>query len=168
MVRACHTPRQPLQNHPSGHLEGWATPWSAEEMLDGQHQKLDIPFQARAVHKGLLQKRPEGILSTFSPATRNSVYLFKNLCRADSEKNHPGFGKQVREETSPYPLLGAQDQRLSAGQSQLPCGSTGTSSGNCQETGTCRCQAYLATVKRREVAGVRYITHYDSLSKIIL
>ena len=34
MVRACHTPRQPLQNHPLGHLGGWATPWSAEEMLD--------------------------------------------------------------------------------------------------------------------------------------
>ena len=24
---ACHTPRQPLQNQPSGHLGGWATPW---------------------------------------------------------------------------------------------------------------------------------------------
>ena len=39
MVRACHTPRQPLQNHPSGHLGRWATPWTAEEMLDGQHQE---------------------------------------------------------------------------------------------------------------------------------
>ena len=26
-------PRQPLQNHLSGHLGGWATQWSAEEML---------------------------------------------------------------------------------------------------------------------------------------
>ena len=25
----CHTSRQPLKNHPSGHLGGWATPWSA-------------------------------------------------------------------------------------------------------------------------------------------
>ena len=25
MFQACHTPRQPLQNHPSGHLGGWAT-----------------------------------------------------------------------------------------------------------------------------------------------
>ena len=24
MVRACHTPQRPLQNHPSGHLGGWA------------------------------------------------------------------------------------------------------------------------------------------------
>ena len=43
MFRACHTPRQPFQNHPSGHLGGCATPWSTEEMLDGQHQRLDIP-----------------------------------------------------------------------------------------------------------------------------
>ena len=28
MVQACHAPRQALQNHPSGHLAGWATPWS--------------------------------------------------------------------------------------------------------------------------------------------
>ena len=26
MVRACHTPRQPFQNRPSGHLGGWSTP----------------------------------------------------------------------------------------------------------------------------------------------
>ena len=34
MVRVCHMARQPVQNHPSGHLGGWATPWSAEEKLD--------------------------------------------------------------------------------------------------------------------------------------
>ena len=55
----CQTPRQPLQNHPSGHLGGWATPWSVEEMLDGQHEKVDIPAHARTAHKGLLQKRLE-------------------------------------------------------------------------------------------------------------
>ena len=38
MVPASHTPRQPLENHPSGHPGGWATPWSAEETLSGQHQ----------------------------------------------------------------------------------------------------------------------------------
>ena len=32
MVRACHAPRQPPQNHPSGHLGGRATSWSAEEI----------------------------------------------------------------------------------------------------------------------------------------
>ena len=59
MVRTRHTPQQPLQNHPSGHLGGWATPWSAEEMLDGQHQRVDIPAYARIAHSGLLQKRLE-------------------------------------------------------------------------------------------------------------
>ena len=43
----------------SGHLGGWAMPWSAAEMLDGQHQRVDIPASARAAHKGLLQKRLE-------------------------------------------------------------------------------------------------------------
>ena len=28
IFQACHTPRQPLQNHPSRHLERRATPWS--------------------------------------------------------------------------------------------------------------------------------------------
>ena len=56
MVRASHTPRQPLQHHPSGHLGGWATPWSEGEMLDGQHQRVDIPANARIAHKGLQQK----------------------------------------------------------------------------------------------------------------
>ena len=59
MVRACHTPRQPLPNHPSGHLGWWAMPWSVEEMLDRQHQRVAIPAHARAAHKGLLQKRLE-------------------------------------------------------------------------------------------------------------
>ena len=57
IVRACHAARQPLQNHPSGHFGGWATPWSTEEMLDGQHQRVDIPTHARTAHKRLLQKR---------------------------------------------------------------------------------------------------------------
>ena len=63
MVRACNTPRQPLQNHPSGHHCGWVTPWSAEEMLDGQHQKVDIHAHARTAHKDLLQKSLEADLS---------------------------------------------------------------------------------------------------------
>ena len=40
-----------------GTFGGWATPWAAEEMLDGQNQRLDIPALARTAHKGLLQKR---------------------------------------------------------------------------------------------------------------
>ena len=55
LVRACHTPRQPPQNHPSGHLRGW----SAEEMLNEQHQKVDIPAHTRTVHSGLLQETLE-------------------------------------------------------------------------------------------------------------
>ena len=47
------------KNHPSGHLGGWSTPWLAEEMLDGQHQRVDIPADATTAHKGLLQKRLE-------------------------------------------------------------------------------------------------------------
>ena len=31
MVRACRAPRQSLQNHPSGHLGGWVTPWPSEK-----------------------------------------------------------------------------------------------------------------------------------------
>ena len=50
-----------------GHLGGWATPWSAEKMLDGQHQKVDIPAHTRTAHKGLLQKRPEGELCWIVP-----------------------------------------------------------------------------------------------------
>ena len=55
MVQTCCTPRQPLQNHPSGHLGHWL----AEEMLDGQRQRVDIPAYAKTAHKGLLQKRQE-------------------------------------------------------------------------------------------------------------
>ena len=46
-----------FRNHPSGHLGGWATPWSVEEMMNGQHQKVDVPSHARTVHNGLLQKK---------------------------------------------------------------------------------------------------------------
>ena len=60
---------------------------------------------------------------------------------ADSEKKDPGFRNQVPKGTSPRLLPGAQDQRLGAAQDQLPCGSTGTSSSNCQETDTRTVQA---------------------------
>ena len=59
MVQTCHMPWQPLQNHPSRRLWGRMMPWSAEKMLDGQHQRLDTSAYARAAHKGLLQKRLE-------------------------------------------------------------------------------------------------------------
>ena len=50
-------PRQPLQNHPSEHLGVLATPGSAEEKLEKQHQRVDIPALARTAHNGLLRKR---------------------------------------------------------------------------------------------------------------
>ena len=45
------------KNHPSGHLGGWATPWSAKETLDGPHQRVDIPAYVRTAHNGLPQKK---------------------------------------------------------------------------------------------------------------
>ena len=62
-------------------------------------------------------------------------------------KKDPGFRYQVHDDTSPYLLLGAQDQRLGAEQDQLPCWSAGTSSGNCQETETCISHATTASPK---------------------
>ena len=37
-------------------FRGWVMPWLAEEMLDGQHQRVDIPALARTAYSGLLQK----------------------------------------------------------------------------------------------------------------
>ena len=59
----------------------------------------------------------------------------------------------VHEQTSPYLLLGAQDQRLGTEQDQLPCGSTETSSGHCQD------------VKRRKLAWFGHVTRHASFSE---
>ena len=67
MVRACHTPRQPLQNHHSGHLGGWATPWSAEEMLDGQHPRCGHPCPCQNCSQGPLSEKDWKRISTESP-----------------------------------------------------------------------------------------------------
>ena len=50
IVWACHIPPWPLKNHSSGHLGGWGTLWSVEEMLDGHHQRVDISVHARTAH----------------------------------------------------------------------------------------------------------------------
>ena len=42
---------------------GWAMPWSAEEMLDGQRQRVNIPPLARTANNGLTQRRLEDVLS---------------------------------------------------------------------------------------------------------
>ena len=47
------------KNHPSGHFGGWLMLWSAEKMLDGQLERVDISAHARTAHTGLLQKRLE-------------------------------------------------------------------------------------------------------------
>ena len=63
MVGACHTPRQPLRDHRSRHLERWTTTWSAEEM----HQRVDIHTHCRTALKGFLQKRLEEDLCWIVP-----------------------------------------------------------------------------------------------------
>ena len=79
MVQACHTPRQPLQNHPSEHFGGWATLWSAEEMLDGQHQGADGLAHDRAIHKGLLQRGLEEDLCLLVPHVSPATQSVKEL-----------------------------------------------------------------------------------------
>ena len=66
--RTCHASRQPLQNRPSGHHAGWATPWSAEKMLDGQHESVDVPAHARAARLTMASSRKDcKIISAESP-----------------------------------------------------------------------------------------------------
>ena len=57
-----------------GHLGGWATPWSAEDMMDGQHQRVDIIAHAGTAQKGLLQKRLGKDLHV-APTTQSVVRL---------------------------------------------------------------------------------------------
>ena len=80
---------------------------------------------------------------------KSKFKLYKSLvisillygCEICERKKDRCFRNQVPEETSPHLLREAQDQRLGAEQDQLPCGSTGTSSDNCQETETCMVRA---------------------------
>ena len=56
-----------FQNHPLGHLGGWATPWSAEKMLDF-HQRVDILAHARTAQKGFsAEKTEKGSLLSCAP-----------------------------------------------------------------------------------------------------
>ena len=56
-----------LQNHRSGRLGGWATLWSAEEMLDGQLGGLDVPAHVKAAHDDRPQERLEESSPTSFP-----------------------------------------------------------------------------------------------------
>ena len=67
MVQACLVPWQPLQNHTSGHLGGWAMLWSVEEMLDRQHQRIDVTAYAKIAHDSLMQKGLEEDPCLFIP-----------------------------------------------------------------------------------------------------
>lgn len=55
------------KENPSGHLVGWATPWSAEEKLDGQRQRVDLSAHARTAHRDLSRKELEGDLFWIGP-----------------------------------------------------------------------------------------------------
>ena len=99
MVRACHTPRQLFRNHPSRHLEGWATPWSAEEMLDGQHQIVDIPAQATTAHNGPCRKdwknisAESSLLSPRRPSRSRDSYISHTSCAHSSRRTQPASAK---------------------------------------------------------------------------
>ena len=71
--------RRLLQNHPSWHLGGWATTWLAEEMLDGQLQRVDIPAHARTAYNGLLLKRLDDNLCLIVPHVLPMTQSVKGL-----------------------------------------------------------------------------------------
>ena len=54
-------------------------PWSAGEMLDGQHQRVDISTRARTAHKGVLQKRLEEDICWIVPHVFLTTQLFERL-----------------------------------------------------------------------------------------
>ena len=68
LLRACHAPGQPLAQ---GTLERRTTPWSAEEILDGQRQRVGVHAHVRSAQDDLPQKRLEkdlcGVVPQLSP-----------------------------------------------------------------------------------------------------
>ena len=75
----CHIPPQPLQDHPPGHLGERTMQWSAQEMLDEQHKRVDICAHARTAHYGLQQKRLEEDLCWIIPKVPLMTRLIKGL-----------------------------------------------------------------------------------------
>ena len=57
---------------------GWATPWSAEEMLDWR-QRMDVPTYARTAEDGLLQNRLENDLCWIVPHVPLMTHLFQEV-----------------------------------------------------------------------------------------
>ena len=78
------TLQQPLQNHPSRQLGGWAVLWSVDKMLEGQRQRVDIFANARTAHGGLLQKRLEEDLCWIIPHLPPTTQLVKRLNWSES------------------------------------------------------------------------------------
>ena len=87
MVWACHTPQQPVQNHPSGHLGGWTTRWSAEELLNGQYQRVDILAHARTAYTDLMRKRLRENLCRIVPHVPPTTQSDKGLNWTDTILN---------------------------------------------------------------------------------
>ena len=77
IVQACQ-----VQNLPSR----WATPWSADKMLEGKRQRVDVPFHAVPAHDGLTQKRLKKDLCWFVSHVPLTTWSVKDsaLCREDS------------------------------------------------------------------------------------
>ena len=59
-------------------------PWLAEKMLDGQHQRVDIPAHTRTSHKGLLQNRLTKDLCWLVPGSPPTTQSVKGLNRVIS------------------------------------------------------------------------------------
>ena len=69
--------------------------WSAEEMLDGQHQRVDISAHARTVHNGLLQKRLEEDLCWIICRVPTNDPLVKGLNWTTSESSGAVWNKYL-------------------------------------------------------------------------
>ena len=67
------------QNHSSGHLGGRGTLWPAEEMLDGQSQRVDVSAYSTTAPNGLPQKRLEKDLYWIVPHVPQTTLWFKEL-----------------------------------------------------------------------------------------
>ena len=65
-------------------VRGWATPWSAEKMLDGLQQGVDIPAHFRTAHKGLVQKRLKEDLCWLVPHASRTTQSVKGLNWTDT------------------------------------------------------------------------------------
>ena len=111
-------------------------PWLAEEMLDAQHQRVDIPAHARTVHKGLLRKRLEEDLCWIIPPPNNPIgqgteqNMSQNMSKEGwSLEYSVGIVRVIKRHSlqtslTSHSLLIVQWLKLSAGHCLYPCIST--------------------------------------------